>query len=148
MWCWPGSVKTQPDYRTDRNDENWARDVGVGPVRVDPFRYQPHHDEKGKLEANQIENTAIGSIYITQDVSGFVRDAVKMELHFMGYDYSESSFRAIRGNVKRFVADDLGYSIDWRLEAEFVTISSHVGDSSGNARGVTDLRHRCTLTGT
>lgn len=110
---------------------------GTGPVRVDPLRYEPSQRPKDRIAPNQIENTAAGNVYITQNVGEFIRDAVKMELHFMGYEYSESSYRAVRGNVKKFLADDLGFSIDWLLEAEFEIVTANGRVFSGPCRSTT-----------
>lgn len=110
---------------------------GAGPIRVDPFQYEPHRTAANKFAPNQIQNTAVGNIYMTQNVSEFIRDAVKMELHFMGYEYANSSYRAIRGNVLEFLADDLGFSVDWSLRAQFEVVTAQGKVFSGTCHSTT-----------
>ena len=87
-----------------------------GSTSVSTFRYLPA--EMGKVEPNQIRNTAIGNIRIEKDVSVFLRDAVFSELRFVGVKLDNQE-RVLSGEVVEFLIDDLGFSIDWTLTVKY-----------------------------
>lgn len=74
-----------------------------------------------QIAANQIRNTAIGSILLERDVKDFVRDATFTELRFIGVKVNGNQQRRIlNGDVEEFLVDDLGYSVDWTLRIAYV----------------------------
>jgi hypothetical protein len=82
-----------------------------GRADVGTFIYAP--SQNGNVAPNQIENTAMGSIYIGADVAEFVRRATALELEKTGVALTDNSPIQVRGDVLRFKANDLGYSVDW-----------------------------------
>jgi len=110
---------------------------GKGPVAVEPLKYVPH--EEKKVEANQMQNTAVGAIYLTEPVSKFITDALVKELAFTGYSIDPTSDRIVRGAIRQFMADDLGYSVDWSvaLNLEVLTGPSKSVDYSGSCEANT-----------
>lgn len=89
-----------------------------GSIAVENFHYLPA--EQGKVKANQIENTAVGSMYISSDVSEFVRRATALELEKSGIVLNEACPIALSGEIIEFKADDFGYSIDWTLRLRYI----------------------------
>lgn len=105
-----------------------------GSMAVSTFKYLPAEPrqaeaapaKKGQkkavarsaVKANQIRNTALGSILIDRDVSTFFRDAVFAELRFVGVKLDNPS-RSLGGEIVEFLIDDLGYSIDWTLTVKY-----------------------------
>jgi hypothetical protein len=82
-----------------------------GQADVGQFTYVPA--KNGNVAPNQIENTAVGSVYISADVADFVRRATALELEKTGVALSDRSPVQVYGDVLRFKIGDLGYSIDW-----------------------------------
>ncbi|WLW60169.1 MULTISPECIES: hypothetical protein [Achromobacter] len=74
-----------------------------------------------QIAPNQIRNTAIGSILLEKDVKDFVRDATFAELRFIGVKVNgNQQRRLLTAEVEEFLADDLGYSVDWTLRIAYV----------------------------
>ena len=83
-----------------------------GRADVGKFTYTPA--QLGKLDPNQIENTAVGTtIYIGADVAEFVRRATALELEKTGVALTDRSPVQVSGEVLRFKAGDFGFNIDW-----------------------------------
>ncbi|HEY3644213.1 MAG TPA: hypothetical protein VGM16_02645 [Gammaproteobacteria bacterium] len=98
----------------------------TGDVTVGTFNYDPA--EKGttnkngnliKVQPNQIRNTAIGSIMIAEPVGQYVQEAVFKELRFVGVKLDNKNL-VLTGEIQDFLADDLGYSVDWTLVTHYV----------------------------
>lgn len=83
-----------------------------GSVRVGEFRYLPALD--GRVEPNQIRNTAFDDLVFDQEIGAFFRDAVLQELRGAGVK-TESGTRTLAGEVREFLIDDLGASVDWTI---------------------------------
>jgi uncharacterized lipoprotein len=94
-----------------------------GAVSVGSFDYLPAI--KGRVEPNQIRNTAIGDAKFDKNVDSIFRDAVFKELRFVGVDVSDNELQ-LGGEIQEFLIDDLGYSIDWTVRVKYV-----VSDASG-----------------
>lgn len=82
-----------------------------GNVEVGEFKYLPmvFHDVK----PNQIRNTAIGSIIFEKNISDYYEKALFNESRLVGINISGKNY--VYGEIKDFLIDDLGYSIDWKL---------------------------------
>jgi hypothetical protein len=90
---------------------------GNGPVKVEKFIYVPNAE--GKVKANQIQNTAIGSIFTTENVDKFITESVIKQLSFVGYSVDDSSGRIVSGSINEFMRDDLGVSCAWSLSVKY-----------------------------
>jgi hypothetical protein len=86
--------------------------TGHGDVRVDKFRYRPA--ESGRVAPNQIANTAMGSLKISDNVDEYFSNALKSELKYAGFSLGRGDL-TLTGVIEDFTADDIGYSIDWKL---------------------------------
>ncbi len=96
-----------------------------GAVEVGEFKYLPAI--RKEVAPNQIANTAIiGNIALDQDISKFFRDAVFLELRFTGVNVT-SGRRRLTGEIEQFLADDLGFNVDWTLKVRYVVIDTVTG---------------------
>ena len=93
--------------------QNFVRYQHQNNVFVGNFSYLPETDPKLKLKPNQIQNTAMGTIYISTNVADLVRRATALELEKTGMFLSDKASIIISGDVLEFKANDLGYSIHW-----------------------------------
>ena len=85
---------------------------GAGKVRVEAFKYQPAIS--GKVDADQIPNSAIGSIHLGQPLGNYVANAFASEFKLGGYQIGPGGLE-ITGNIQELKAGDLGFSVDWTL---------------------------------
>lgn len=83
-----------------------------GAVRVSEFGYLP--SLQGRVESNQVQNTAWDDLFFDREVGAFFMDAVEKELRFVGIK-TDSDSRTLRGEVREFLIDDLGAYVDWTL---------------------------------
>jgi len=115
--------------------------TAAGAVKVGDFKYLPAESRSDPalqttskktsktqnktrtIAANQIRNTAIGSVIIDRDVRTLVRDAVFSELRFVGVK-TESDKLTLKGDIEEFLIDDLGYSVDWTLRVRFELVDT------------------------
>jgi hypothetical protein len=91
-----------------------------GNIDIGAFSYQPYLD--GAVKSNQIQNTAIGSVYMGMDVAEYVRRGTALELEKSGVVLNESNPYALIGRVLQLKADDLGYSIHWYYSINYQII--------------------------
>jgi hypothetical protein len=96
--------------------QNFARYQGR--ADIGKFKYLPA--EQGIVKPNQIQNTAIGQIYIGANISDFVQRATALELEKTGFNISDSNPLQISGEIIDFKADDLGYSVDWSYSIRYI----------------------------
>jgi uncharacterized lipoprotein len=89
----------------------------TGSVSVVDFRYIPF--ESSVVASNQIKNTALGKIEIDKDVKDFFRDAVVAELRIVGIKL-DSRTRMLGGDISEFIADDLGFTVNWTLRVRYL----------------------------
>lgn len=94
-----------------------------GEVTVGKFGYAPA--ESGKVKDNQIQNTAIGNIYIAQPVADLFERALMLESRFVGITIADGP--TVHGKINSFIADDLGYSVDWTLDVTYIVDSASGG---------------------
>jgi hypothetical protein len=91
--------------------------IAKGAVQVGDFRYLPALN--GKVKPNQLRNTALGPILLTPHIDTFYRDAVFKELRFVGVNISDSKVQ-LSGDIVDFLVDDLGFSVDWKIDVKYV----------------------------
>ncbi|WP_295451192.1 hypothetical protein [uncultured Pseudophaeobacter sp.] len=88
---------------------------------VGDFNYLP--SDEGKVQSNQIQNTAIGNVLIGEDVAVYVRRATALELQKGGTRVDANNGKVISGQVNKILADDLGYSVRWSYSVTY-TVSN------------------------
>lgn len=96
--------------------QNFARYHGN--IDIGRFTYEPA--DQGLVKPNQIQNTALGQIYIGANVSDFVQRATAAELEKTGFNISDQNPIQLTGEVLEFKADDLGYSVDWSYSIRYI----------------------------
>ena len=97
-----------------------------GEVKVGDFKYLPGENNK-KIKPNQIRNTAMGSVLLEKNVDEYFETALFTESRFVGLKVKESE-NQLTGDIVEFLIDDLGYSIDWTLEVNYVMKKSDGSD--------------------
>lgn len=97
--------------------------TATGAVNVGNFAYLP--STQGKMKPNQIHNTAMGDVLLDKNIDVFFRNAVFTELRFVGVKVGTGD-RVLTGEIKDFLIDDLGYSVDWTIDVDY-----KVADASG-----------------
>lgn len=90
--------------------------TGRGDIQVSTFRYLPA--EQGKVGPNQVRNTAIGSLKIAENIDAYFTNAMLSELKYAGYRIGQGD-AVLTGDIQDFLADDLGYNVDWKLVAVY-----------------------------
>lgn len=86
-----------------------------GRVAVDDFGYFP----KQALKPNEIHETAMGQIFLTDPVGKFVADAVRREFRQAGLSLKEGGC-TVEGEVNDFTLDSLGYSVDYSTDFRYI----------------------------
>ena len=89
----------------------------TGSVSISEFKYLPA--ERGTVGPNQIKNTAIGSIVLSQSISGYFKDATFKEFRLIGIKVNDKD-RLLTGEIFSFSIDDLGMSVDWELTVRYM----------------------------
>ena len=88
-----------------------------GNTQIGQFNYLPA--QQGKVKQNQVENTALGSIIFEQNVNDLFQKAVFSELRLVGVNVN-SSKNILTGNINQFLIDDLGFSVDWTVNVNYI----------------------------
>ena len=96
----------------------------VGSAHIGAFTYQPA--QEGKVANNQIQNTAIGKIFLPSNVSDLVMRATALELEKTGINIGAGDIQ-VSGDVLEFKAADLGYSVDWTYSVRYVITENSGG---------------------
>ncbi|HTH48748.1 MAG TPA: integrase [Candidatus Limnocylindria bacterium] len=96
-----------------------------GSADIGTFTYVPA--SQGKVKANQLQNTAVGSIFIALDVADLVKRATALELEKSGVTIGDKSPIRISGDVLELKAADLGYSVDWTYSVRYKITQSADG---------------------
>lgn len=99
--------------------QNYVRYENSGSVEVGPFVYLPLTQGKVK-KANELKNTALGTIHISSDVAEFVRRATALEFEKTGLQIKDSSNLLVTGEIIEFTMDALGYSIDLIYSVKYI----------------------------
>lgn len=89
------------------------------------FEYEPSN--AGQVASNQIQNTALGIIYIGEDVARYVRRATAIELERAGVIIGQSDSLVLHGKIIEMKLDDLGYSVDWTYIVNYTMIDKSSG---------------------
>ena len=97
--------------------------ISGGAVRISTFDYLP--SAAGKVGADQIRNTAIGSVKLDQPVGDFFAQGLLKQFRLAGLSV-DSGAVTLSGTILEMFCDDLGYSADWTLVVKYV-----VKDASG-----------------
>lgn len=97
--------------------QNFVRYQNQNAVDIGQFVYEP--SQNGKVQPNQIQSTAVGTILITSNVSDMVRRITALELEKTGVALNDKSPILVSGNILEFKADDLGYSVDWTYSIRY-----------------------------
>ncbi|WP_416191540.1 hypothetical protein [Neisseria sp. CCUG12390] len=91
-----------------------------GNALLGEFSYLP--GEYGRVQPNQIQNKAIGPILLDDNVENLVRQATALELRQSGINVGNGHLR-LDGTVEEFLADDVGYNVDWRYRINYRLIN-------------------------
>jgi len=102
-----------PPVAVEKKAKNW-NEVPTAAQTVEEATGQ----RNGSIAPNQIRNSAMGQILIDRPVKVYVRDAVLLELRFVGMNVNDAG-RVLRGDIEEFFVDDLGYSVDWQLRIRY-----------------------------
>jgi hypothetical protein len=93
-------------------------DIGEGDVAMGDFSYLPALS--GSVKQNQLQNTAVGSIFIGEGVAEFVKRAAALEMERGGLNVGDRGEYNIIGEISEFLLNDLGYSVDWTYSVRYV----------------------------
>ena len=116
-----------------------------GSVAIGEFKYLPALN--GRVERNQIQNTAWDDLFFDQEIGAFFRDAVFKELNRVSVK-TESGTRTLSGEVREFLIDDLGAEVDWTIGVVYrvTTVEKTVYDSEKITRRRTPKRGDPSIT--
>jgi hypothetical protein len=89
-----------------------------GELKVGTFKYLPG-ENNARVKPNQIRNTAMGSILLEKNINEYFETAIFTESRFVGIKVKDSA-NVVSGEIVEFLIDDLGYSIDWTLEVNYI----------------------------
>jgi len=132
--CLSGCAGTIPvEYKTQSYME-----IEKGKTSMGEFLYEPA--EEGKVKNNQLQNTAVGQVFVAEDVSEYVRRATAMELQNAGVEVKDDAATAVHANVHKFLLDDLGYSIDWSYSVTYKVIKQPNGEPIFEKKYTPDTR--------
>ena len=116
LFVFSGCAVTLP---ADYTAKGFQKLPGVS-ATMGQFSYAPY--KSGRVRGNQIRNTAMGRIFIGEDVDKYVRRATALELANAGVVLEEHSNR-IEADVNELVMDDLGFSVDYEYEVTYRILS-------------------------
>lgn len=86
-----------------------------GQIEVEEFAYEPPAGAK----PNQIPNTALGKIYMTETISEWVTSAVRRELRLAGISSRGDILCGLGGVINEISVDDLGFSVDYLSDIDY-----------------------------
>lgn len=95
-----------------------------GNVEVETFKYYP----KDGFAQNQVRNTALGKLYLTENVDDFITNAVRRELRQATLSLKQGAKCKLQGEINDFALDDLGYSVTYISNIHYT-----LSDNSGTA---------------
>jgi hypothetical protein len=88
-----------------------------GSLNVGDFEYLPSKDNK--ILPNQVRNTAASELFFEKNIDQYFEEALFKELRFVGINLNKSK-TVVSGQIIEFFIDDLGFSIDWVLEVNYI----------------------------
>ncbi|MDG6882165.1 Uncharacterised protein [Phocoenobacter uteri] len=104
-----------PQYEGITTKINGQANIGV-------FSYIPF--EQGRVRSNQIENTAVGNIYLEGNIAELVQRGTFIELERSGVEFGKGNLTIV-GKIKKFKADDLGFNVDWNYTINYKIIDQN-----------------------
>ncbi len=90
-----------------------------GELKVGDFEYLPAKNESDPVQPNQIRNTAMGNVIFEKNIDEYFETALFTESRFVGINVKNSN-TIVSGQIREFLIDDLGYSIDWVLDVDYL----------------------------
>jgi hypothetical protein len=96
--------------------------LSVAPARM--FVYLPARD--GRISPNRIENTAMSSIVLKEDINEAVRDAVARALRLSGFQLDNPT-RALAGRIEYFSVSDIRSPAVWMLRTRYTVHDTATG---------------------
>jgi uncharacterized lipoprotein len=105
------TIKITPTYSPQSTEEIDGR------VYVNDFSYFP----KEGVQQNEIRETAIGTVLITDPVGRFIADAVRREFRQSGISLKEEeAICYLDGEVNDFAIDSLGFSSNYITDIRYI----------------------------
>jgi len=86
---------------------------GEGPVEIAPFQYQAFDEHRVRARQVETNPAARTDLFLSQEISSFLTEALRKELIRAGYSQRESSTLTVSGSISRFY-------IDWKTGANRV----------------------------
>lgn len=80
-----------------------------------------------KVAPNQLQNTAVGSIYVGVNIADLVKRATALELEKTGFLIGDNNSIQVSGDVLEFKLNDLGYSVDWTYSIRYKLVQKSDG---------------------
>lgn len=97
---------------------------GQGTVGTMPFRYQPSDEHRVRPRQVETDPLAKTDLFLSQEISAFFSDALRLELSRSGYTMNDSSDRFVSGTITRFYLDwRSGEDRSFELAADFTVQS-------------------------
>lgn len=87
-----------------------------GHVEVADFGYIP---ARPGIEPNQIPNTALGSIRLSEPLGTFIGNAVRQELRTSGVSLQPGAPCRLTGEISHVRIEDLGFDADFNLSVRY-----------------------------
>ena len=103
-------VRLSLDYSPTSTEEIESR------IYVNDFTYHP----KQGIEQDEIRETAMGRVLLTEPVGRFVSDAVRREFRQSGISLKSMALCYMDGEVTDFAMDSLGYSSDYMTDFRYI----------------------------
>ena len=119
--CWIGFSACAQVKVTLKYDPQSTEEI-PGRVKVNDFGYFP---EAG-IQQNEIRETAIGRVFLTEDVGLYFSNAVRREFRQSGISLKGDC--KLDGEVNEFLIDSLGFSSDYHTDVRYILY-----DNSGKA---------------
>lgn len=111
--CWIGFSGCAQVKLTLKYDPQSTEEIS-GSMKVGTFGYFP---EEG-VQQNEIRETALGRIFITEDVGVYFSHAAKREFRQAGISLKGSC--KLEGEVNEFLIDSLGFSSDYLTDVRYI----------------------------
>lgn len=159
-----GKMRTRPvDSYVPESTTRYQHGAAVS---VEKFIYVPA--STGAVRGDQVENTAIGNVYLGVNIDYLVRKATKLELEKSGLmvvdgpaitgdgklQTIEGAGFSIEGDILLFKADDLGFRVNWYYTIRYKILRKNTGEtvfsreySPPMMRTQKQVRHQAILVG-
>lgn len=85
-------------------------------IFVNDFTYHP----KEGIQQDEIRETALGRLLLTEPVARFVSDAVRREFRQSGISLKSTANCYMEGEITDFAMDSLGYSSDYITDFRYI----------------------------